>query len=384
MTEPVTLGPLARGAARLALAAVVVAFVVAAVVVGRYALRATGVLVPPSPSPSALSYEERRGWVSAAPERDPEAYYFRLQVDRSHARVTVTANGLPLHTLGTSLTNDYGRDVALAPGLVSGRNTVALVVTPYISGSRLGYDVGSAEVWGWVSRGKGRLAEVPPGAVRAARAAWEAELAARWPGWAAAEDSLRRADGARWAAEAAARTPEEAVAGRGGAIAAARAWADANPVVVGASFVRPGGAAPSDGQPAFDRTLREAAVIGGTPTDSARLRDYAIHLRDLNVRADTSALFSAMETVYAHGFQWGGGEKIGQDSLSFMRGARRWVVFDDLVPFERKDVRLRSWAGGRVWELYRDGTSGLLEPGDDSAYRKIFVGEADGELRVVR
>ena len=183
---------------------------------------------------------------------------------------------------------------------------------------------------------------------------------------------------------------EVAAYGVGPALDSARTWARANPVVVETSFVRPGGAAPSDGAPAFDAVFRDARVIAGTPADSARLRAYAVRLRDLSAAHDTAAVFDAFRHSLTDAFVAAGGARaVVEDSASFMESTRARIVMDDVVPFEADEVGLRSWAGGRVWELYRAESKDplLVTPwaGAGRLARAVFVGErADGELRVVR
>ena len=180
--------------------------------------------------------------------------------------------------------------------------------------------------------------------------------------------------------------PEAGAYGVGPALDSARAWARAHPVVVATSFVRPGGSRPSDGGPAFDGVFRRAPVIRGAAADSARLRRYAVHLGRLMAEADTAALWEAFEPAYADAFAAAGGaDGVGQDSASFMAGTRSRVVMSRAVTFEAEDVRLRSWSGGRVWELYRDGADGLFQGLERGPFREVYVGEgADGRLRVVR
>lgn len=288
-------------------------------------------------------------------------------LDDVYGAERVLVNGFPLvFTTGPGSMMAPGsrhrRDPAAA--LVSGRNTVTVAVAPAIHGGAGPPAAGPARFHSWVCGPDG---SVVPGTRRgvaasdSAFAAWRAELERRWAGWSAS----------------------------GGAAAdSAEAWAARNPVAVTASFVRPGGAGgrPSDGAPSFDAVLRDAPVIAGTAADSARLRAFAVRLRDLTAARDTAAVFDAFRPSLADAFAAGGGaEGVGEDSASFMANVRTRVVMDGVVPFGAGDVGLRSWAGGRVWELYRGEAEGLLEPPDRSTFRKVFVGEGpDGALHVVR
>ena len=166
------------------------------------------------------------------------------------------------------------------------------------------------------------------------------------------------------------------------------AWAGRHPFRVETAWVRPGGAAPSDGGPSFDAVFREAPVFGGTAADSARLRDYAVHLRDLVAAGDGAALYdefapAADDLADLHGLP-----PVPPDSLRALwaqdaRDGGGWVGADP-APLAPSEVGLRSWSGGRVWELYRPGADGLLQGRDGGTYTEVFVGEVDGRLRVVR
>ena len=99
---------------------------------------------------------------------------------------------------------------------------------------------------------------------------------------------------------------------------------------------------------------------------------------------DTSALVEAFEPRYEDGFEWWGGGP-GETLGEYMEGLREDVVVDEPAVFGMEDVRLRSWSGGRVWQLYRDRADGLLQSEALGAYWDVFVGlNAEGGLRVVR
>ena len=274
----------------------------------------------------------------------------------------VLVNGFPLHITtgpGSMIAPGTGLGTPMTPALVSGRNEAAVEVVPAVFGSAAGLEVGPVRFQMWVEAPDG---SVVPGTERGLAhvdsvvTAWGADLAARWGRWGPA------------------------------ALDSARTWAQGHPVRVAVSFERPGGARPTDGAPSFDGVFREAPVIRGTPADSARLRAYAAELGALMARRDTAALWAAFEGRYADEFVWwGGAEAVGEDSAAAVAGARGRLVFERPVPFGAADVRLRSWSGGRVWEAYRDGARGLLEPGDRSTWQPVYVGEGpDGRLRVVR
>ncbi|WP_420457098.1 hypothetical protein [Rubrivirga sp.] len=166
---------------------------------------------------------------------------------------------------------------------------------------------------------------------------------------------------------------------------------EANPLVAEAVFVRPGGRSPADGAPSFDAVFREAPVIAGTPADSARLRAYAVRLRDLLDGADAEGIYREIGPAIndSVGTYQVTAEGTRERDLDDIR--REWTRFR--TDFDEPDVGLRSWAGGRVWELYRDdevagalGKRALLLRGDDriETWLRLYVGEVGGELRVVR
>ena len=167
--------------------------------------------------------------------------------------------------------------------------------------------------------------------------------------------------------------------GGGAALDSAQAWVRAHPFEVSVSFERPVGAA-ADGQPSFDAVFRDARVIAGTPADSARLRAYAARLYDLTADRDTAALMVELAPSIAGRRLYSG---TPLDSAAFYDRNRGAVVHADPAPFAGAEVELRSWVGGRVWELARSGWQALLL-GADGLERAVYVGEVDGELRVVR
>ena len=282
-----------------------------------------------------------------------------------------------------------------APALVSGANAAGVAVVPGVQSPDGGVpQAGPVRFRVWVCGPDGAVvAEAAAAEADSAFAAWEAELRARWPRWRAAEDSLYRArPGLRASVDSAlAARPSARRFGRGPALDSARAWAAAHPVAVEVSFVRPGGPSPTDRAPSFDRVLRDAPVIAGTAADSSRLRAYGARLLALasgRAAGDGAAYYDEMAPAVTDGALLAGRPAIPPDSMRSRWAA--WAVSGELndeagyVPFEASEVRLRSWAGGRVWELYVEEGRGLLRSASGSGYRSVYVGEVDGRLRVVR
>ena len=239
-------------------------------------------------------------------------------VDLSGSYV-LTANGFPVERPPLTIRARPGQEFGafLTPALVSGENRAAVEVVPSVRRTSGGVAAGPVRLRLWV---EGPDGSVVPGSARGVAASdsafgrWRAELERRWPGWVAAEDSALAADPAlaRALADSVGRDPRAGAYGVGPALDSARAWAAAHPVVVATAFVRPGGARPSDGAPSFDAVFRSAPVIRGTAADSARLRDYAVRLRDLTVARDTAALWDEFEPAFADDYLvWGGAEGTG-------------------------------------------------------------------------
>ena len=304
-------------------------------------------------------------------------------------QLTILANGFPVHQDGVYGMRQAGASLKkrLTPALVSGRNEAAYSVVPFLSRSSAGVAATPVRFTMWVEAPDG---SVVPGTARgvaasdSASAAFERGLRARWAGWARAEDSLLAARPGllRALADSVGSDPHASAYGAGPALDSARAWAARNPVVVRTSFVRSGGAERTpDGQPSFDAVFRDAPVIGGAAADSARLRAYAVRLGALQLARDTAAAFAEFEPAFAARFAVGGGAAaIGMDSTALMARLRDQsiVAGPGEVPVTPAEVGLRSWAGGRVWELYRGAGDPLLDN------LRVYVGEVGGALRVVR
>ena len=336
-------------------------------------------------------------------------YELTVKVVSTRGLMTITSNGLPVwrEPRFVSTTANVFRQ-PLGPGLVSGRNEAAFRVQPQL---RRGGSAGPSgygrelvvpgqrfalRVWGGqgLQSSVGAYVEgthVPEEAVAEALVRWEAEIQRRWARWLAAEDSAYAA-GSPAGPSAGAEWDEF-----GPALHAAWRWARDHPFEVATSWERAVGpdGRPADGGPAFDGLLRDGPVIRGTAADSARMRDYAVRLLALAVE-DPAAFWSELAPAVRDGVEQvrPGAGPAARDSVVSVRvgAAEPWV---GLVPFTASDVALRSWAGGRVWELYVPGQEGLLMSrrpppdrpgvyGTSTVYLGAFVGLVDGELRVVR
>ena len=304
-----------------------------------------------------------------------------LTLDGRHegGHLVTLVNGFPVDR-GSGVSRYRAYRVGASVSLVSGANTLVVRMTPLLGRSGRALVVGRPALTAALDCAGGGGVTLSEGDLEGAHERWRAGLLERWDGWLAAEDSVlaARPDLAAALADSLARGPGSV--GLGPALDSARAWARAHPAEAEGSFeyaVAPGRA--SGGAPSFDAVFREAPVIGGTPADSARLRAYAVRLRDLTAARDTAALAEAFRpALMAKYLVWGGEDALGQGVEVYLAGLREQLVVSPLTPFEADDVELRSWAGGRVWELLRTDGEPLLNG------LSVYTGEADGQLRVVR
>jgi hypothetical protein len=176
----------------------------------------------------------------------------------------------------------------------------------------------------------------------------------------------------------------------GGALDSMRQWTARHRLSVSTTFDNEAG-------PDFSRIFEEAPRLPDTPATRERLKDYAMHLLDLMAAKDTSGLTQEFLPVV-----WA-----GQDSLSVenprsnfsekqIQSIREHIVMEDPhLNIERSEIGLRSWADGRVWELYYEPDGGALFAvpmlrENLEAYtgmgskREVYVAELGGELKVVR
>jgi hypothetical protein len=175
-----------------------------------------------------------------------------------------------------------------------------------------------------------------------------------------------------------------------GALDSMRAWASRHPMTVSATFDNEAG-------PDFSRIFEEAPRLPDTPATRERLRDYAMHLRDLMAQKDTAALVEEFLPVV-----WAGKDSLDMEHLRSnfserqIQSIREHIVLEDAyLKIDRSEVGLRRWAEGRVWELYYepDGNAlfvartlreGTPEYTGSGRQREVYVAEMGGELKVVR
>lgn len=132
-----------------------------------------------------------------------------------------------------------------------------------------------------------------------------------------------------------------------------------------------------------------AELIRGEPLPGeGALRDYAMKLRDLARAGDVQGLLAEMEPkvqAYAAAYD---------EDAEAIRRSLQGVLQTEYAPrgfvtdFEREDVELVPFAGGRLCELRRPGGEPLLQTppdADESTLQiPVVVGSRGGTLRVVR
>ena len=307
-----------------------------------------------------------------ASDRDTDGYagrahskfYFRLKYVDKWGLVTLMINGFPEHQSGAGRTyQNPVLSIGLQSGLVRGENTVRIQIEP----TTLRH--GDA-LWFPTVRLHGRVtgdyhgdrpipgAEITEAQVDSAYAEWKEGAKAAWAGFLRSETAWREANPDRgW----------EITWRSGGALDSMWAWSREHPVVVSTTFENEAG-------PDFSDLFLEAPVL----TDTVRIRDYAMYLRDRMAARDTLALFEAFRPSYADHYIFNRRPGSVEEDETIIKDR---VVGDFDLDFERTDIDLRAWSGGRVWEIKRGGKA-LFEA--EWAIRDIYVAEIEGELRVVR
>lgn len=131
-----------------------------------------------------------------------------------------------------------------------------------------------------------------------------------------------------------------------------------------------------------------AELLDAPPfTDEAALRDYAMRLRSLAVKRDVAGLLAEYEPkIHAWSVAY-------EEPVETLAASMQGVLADFIgagadVAFTPDDIVLKSWCGGRVWELRRTRGLPLLRtlPGPDGERTELtaFVAPRSGKLRIVR
>jgi hypothetical protein len=241
--------------------------------------------------------------------------------------------------------------------LVRGRNRVEIEVDPWVEAHEAGLRIGDIKMSARVSINSPDVPDaeeivvhgtrIPPAEVDSAHAAWSQSARRQW-------QTYRETVGAA-------------------ALDSLRAWARRHPMTVRTTFDNEQG-------PDFSDLFEEAPIIEGTPADSARLRAYAMHLRDLMAAKDTSALFREFRPSIEDAYVRLQARGASYTKAEVFTSNRNHLVFDDpaVLDFDQKRVGLRAWSNKRVWELYRIPSDPLLRN------LSVYVAEVNDTLRVVR
>jgi hypothetical protein len=131
--------------------------------------------------------------------------------------------------------------------------------------------------------------------------------------------------------------------------------------------------------PDFSYLFEEAPVI----TDTTRLVDYALQLRDWFEAEDESALLNAFH-VSDDGSPVTKAERDAEDQQFRQDLQNIWFDSTLKLGFTREDLRVEKWVDGRIWRIYRAPNQPLIEAESGIHMSSIYVAEVGGELKVVR
>jgi hypothetical protein len=301
----------------------------------------------------------------ASASSNPAEFFFGIMYEDVRGGVTLTVNGFPIHQAGGGRRFQNGiLSYSLQSALVSGRNIFRIEIEP--TTLRHG-DV----LWFPTVRLHGQVtgdyhgdrpipgAEITEAQVDSAYAKWKKRAEAAWARFLRSEAAWLEANPDRG---------REITWRSGGALDSMWTWSREHPVVVSTTFENEAG-------PDFSDIFLDAPVL----TDTTRIRDYAMYLRDRMAARDTLALFEAFRRYYADQYIYYGVDgNIEDDRQSLLDNA---VMPNADLDFRRSDITLRSWSERRVWEVTRRGQS-FFESED--AIQDVYIAEIDGELQVVR
>ena len=340
------------------------------------------------------------------PDRD-EGYCVSL-AGRIHGHYLLEVNGYPEWDSG-------GAPVSYAVGCygyersqVRGVNLVRVSLSPqaYRAGEEViftGAPPTSVSVYD-LEDGQKRIDHVSEAEVAAVYERWLLHAEAAWGRALAWERSWLAEDPARAA------LVSGGVRGQGGALDSLRAWVRSHPMVFevvfeaehgpdyGWLFGQPERRAELEGEAERlpwerrYRTVGGAPILEGTAADSARLRGYAIELREALRTRDTLGVFELTRARY----QSAAYTPCQVDTLraAWSPNAQRRLETPWRLDYEAEDVALRRWAGGRIWELTREDETARQLKNNSLLVRRdergtvwsipFYVAEVDGKLRQVR
>ncbi len=315
--------------------------------------------------------ESERSQKKEVREEVPKGHYWlNVKVDQFKGSYTLLCNGFPVKRMWVNIIesdDEWAADMQTA--LIGEGNVASIRIRPFLdySGKRL--TVGTVQLEGWVEVEETRQSYVPlhkvkgaekegrlrAEAVDSAYTDWKKQVTGQW------EELLEEKE-----------TPKAA-------FIQLKTWRWENPIEVETTpFENRHG-------PNFSKIFEEAPVIKDTPATRKRLKDYAMHLRELISNHDGPGLYRELRPAKNAAYRQQG---ITPPSDSARRADWAAAAEKRVGWFQpgrsagtltRDRIGLRKWVEGRVWELYKEESGEPL-----FGESEIFVGEVNGELKVVR
>jgi hypothetical protein len=137
-----------------------------------------------------------------------------------------------------------------------------------------------------------------------------------------------------------------------------------------------------------DISFRSLFLESQKITDTKMILDYGEYLRDLLKNKDVEKLFYEYRHKlqdYKTAYESEQFNDIGDFFVQFMEGD--FLPGGPVTNFKRDDIGLRSWCGGRIWELFikpdREFFSNIGLDGDINTV-EVFVCLIDNKLKIIR
>ena len=127
-----------------------------------------------------------------------------------------------------------------------------------------------------------------------------------------------------------------------------------------------------------------AELLDAPPFEDAEaVTEYALYLRDLMARRDVDALLAEYEPTIRVGAEAYGNpyQEIRDNTRD---GLGEFIADGPELDFNRADLDVRPYCGGRIWGLFRRGGLHFARSAAGRGRISIFVAPRDGFLRVVR
>lgn len=304
----------------------------------------------------------------------PPKYEAKLELKSLEGHYRIMINGFPVEQLpfmGTAADQNVTADLNTA--LVGKGNELTVEMMPFLTRGETDLNIGTVEVRARVLCNDTALAgiEIAGAQVDSAYRAWRKRTREQWKEY------------VEWEKQWLKQNPDssETITARdGGALDSMRAWASENPLTVSTTFDNEAG-------PDFSRIFEEAPKLEDTPATRKRLKEYAMHLRDLLRSGEAKAIYQEIQPSVSEETGWFKVTRSGRRDSALAQIREEWLR-DFRTDFSRSAVTLRRWSGGRVWELSvmrpEEGRRPFFSEGPHSSYLKVYVAEIDGKLRVVR